>query len=569
MILKNLNTYNITKKKKYKLKRFIVGIISPIIIITSLTGCKFNFRNKKSNINSRNNDYSSHCYYDSNKNNNSENSYSENNYNSTTSSETDSYEINTSKSSLELDDFSNTIIGSSVTLYDNDISNIINDIRSIRVSYPYSDLYGIRDNLIKYNNRTIYKPGNVNIFTNNSITADIICSIVKENNDKEISSDKQKMPDSELRKICSIMADLINDYIKNNDVDLNLLSEKILDLKIAKFDDFSNGYYDNTTSTLGFNLNSINKSTDFYKKTVEHEIFHILAYCSRRELDNSNYSNRSGISYRFEDSKVNSMSFEWFDEGAAEYLTLDRNNTRETEIYQSLIKNFDMVKVSTILSNNSLTGFEELSFSNDLNDLFSYFKAETDYDKEEILNMMYAYNLLIDLNSTSSSKDFYNIYKEKYGSSIDSLQFSKDLKSSIGQTLTKQFYINLINKCQNNTVSIKEIFSLISIFENELSREIWYSSSANKDAYMDFYLNYNSIQSSFFELLGNKLGVSLNDVQQAYNSYNAKADINPFELTLISNDKKDYLSYILETRKNDKMNSVNYVSENLGIDKSR
>ena len=34
-------------------------------------------------------------------------------------------------------------------------------------------------------------------------------------------------------------------------------------------------------------------------------------------------------------------------------------------------------------------------------------------------------------------------------------------------------------------------------------------------------------------------------------------------------DKKDYLGYILETRKNDKMNSVNYVSETFGIEKSR
>lgn len=574
MILKNFSTYKGTKsKKRYKLKRFIAGILSPVIIITSLTGCKFNFRNKKNNTNNRNK-YSYFDLYDYGYSNSKENNrdyydYETNTYTTSATEDDEFTNLDVQKPSLELDELSNAIIGSNVTLSDGELLNFKNYVKSIKVSYPYSDLYGIKDNLSKYYNRTSYSPSCVNIFTNNSISADKIYSIVKDNNAKENYPDKKVIPDSELKKICSIIADLINDYIKNNDVDLNLLSEKLLDLRIIKFDEFSNGYYDNETATMGFNPSAINKSSDFYKKTVEHETYHLLSYCSRGELESSSYLNRSGISYKFADSKVNSMSYEWFNEGAAEYLTMDRNNTQETELYQTLIKSFDTVKVSTILSDNSLSTFERLSLSSNIEDLFSYFKADTDSDKEEVLNMMYAYNLLLNVNSTSSANDFFNVYKEKNGDSVNLTDLTKNLKCSIAQTLTKQFYTNLADRCKSSTVSLNEIFSLISIFENELSREIWYSSSGNKDAYVAFYSNYNGIQSSFFETIANKLNINRDEIQQAYNAYNAKVDVDASKLTLVSSDKKDYLSYILKTRKNDKMNSVNYVSESFGMGKSR
>ena len=86
---------------------------------------------------------------------------------------------------------------------------------------------------------------------------------------------------------------------------------------------------------------------------------------------------------------------------------------------------------------------------------------------------------------------------------------------------------------------------------------------------MAFYSNYNGIQSSFFETIANKLNINRDEIQQAYNAYNAKVDVDASKLTLVSSDKKDYLSYILKTRKNDKMNSVNYVSESFGMGKSR
>lgn len=576
MILKNFSTYKGTKSnKRYKLKRFIAGILSPVIIITSLTGCKFNFRNKKNNTNNRNK-YSYFDLYDYGYSNSKESNrdyydYETNTYTTSATEYEESTNLDVQKPSLELDELSNAIIGSNVTLSDSELLNFENYVKSIKVSYPYSDLYGIKNNLSKYYNRTSYSPSGINIFTNNSISADKIYSIVKDNNAKENYPDKKVIPDSELKKICSIIADLINDYIKNNDVDLNLLSEKLLDLRIIKFDEFSYGYYDNEKRTMGFNVDSINKSDEFYKRIVEHETQHLLSYCSRSEIDNSNYSNRSGISYKFsnDDTSVNSLFWVWFNEGAAEYLTMDHNNTNEPGLYETLIKSFDTVKVSTILSDNSLSAFERLSLSSDIEDLFSYFNAETDSDKEEVLNMMYAYEVMLDLNSTSSAKAFYKLYKEKNGDSVNLTDLAKDLKCSIAQTLTKQFYTNLANKCKNSTVSLNEIFSLISIFENELSRGIWYASSGNKDAYTAFYSNYNGIQSSFFEAIANKLNINRDEIQQAYNSYNAKVDADASKLTLVSSDKKDYLGYILETRKDDKMNSVNYVSESFGMEKSR
>lgn len=584
---KKINFYP-SFNKKYKLVRVTSRIISPIVLLTSLTGCVY--KNNDFNNNRKNNNYNNYSYTDkynieenvndfyyspdgdkpvtNNANNNANNNKLDTNLNDSNDNKYDGnnknnkvedYKENINKP-LILDDYSLQIINKKVKLNQNSINLFVNYIKGINVSYTYNDIYNTNLVLNKYNSLGKYNSTSKNLFINNNISSETLYSIVKKNNSNEKLVAKATLSDSELREICSIIVGILNDYAKNyKKADLLLLSEKINNLKILKFDDFSNGYFDATNGRMGFNVTYLkNKSYDFYKKTIEHETYHFIEGNSIGESTSLGFVDRYGFSYEFLDVNVNSLLWNWYYEGSAEYLACNYNNTRENNVYDSVIKSIDTVKVATILSNkNKVATFERLSLSNDLNDLFEYFGCETKEDKIEVLNLMYSYNIIYNMNF--SSDDFYKQYELIYGSKANKRDLEKELNNNIAQTLTKYFYRDLAILINNKEIDVKDIFSLISVFENEISREIWYNS--NQDTLDEFFDVYNGIQSNFFDILSRELGIKIDDLQYAYNAYN-KCSVNDISnISILENSKKEFYNYITKTRKNDKMNSINYVSE--------
>lgn len=549
-----LKVYNM-KNKKYTLVRFLSGIMSPIILLTTLTGC---FNNKKDyDDKSKDTDSSWFEYYDEyNKKEEKEQTESNNYYveDPTVPQET------TPNLSLDLDDESLRIIDSQLSLDANSLNYFQNYVRGINVYYPYSELYDTNIAFGKYKSLNKYNPKSPNVFKNNSISSNDLYAIVKKNNDAANLAPVAVLNDSDLKDICVIICDVLNDYIsKTSNVDLVLLSEKINNLKITKIDEFSNGYYDAQLGKMGYNVSYLKgKSGDFYKKTIEHETYHFIQSGSFQEFDELNYESRYGISYKFNDININSLNWNWYYEGAAEYLTCNRNNSKDAGVYKDVIKAFDAIKVATILyPGNDLTSFEEISLTSDLNNLFKYFNCKNENEKIEVLNLMYAYNIKFNLNFICD--EFYDRYEKAYGTTLSKNQMVKEINNSIAQTLAKQFYMNLAESVKNKNLSVEEIFKLISVFENEISREIWYNS--NQDSLTEFFEVYNDIQSEFFGIIAQSLGVSSDDIQTAYNSYNKAVNMDLKDVSFVNNDKKTFYDYILETRKNDKMNSINYVSQ--------
>lgn len=551
MKYKNLNIFS-KPKTKGKIVKTISGVAAPLLLLTSLTGCfsdKNNFDksyNYQKNYTSR--EYSYQEHFDDYSSSDSINSYSSN-----------SLSIDSNfNSSLELDEYSNKIINSVVVLNSNSVDAYINQVRNRKIEYPYSNLYGNQALFNKYNSLSNYKPTTSSLFKNGQITVDTLYSVVKKNNENANLSSNQKLSDSNLREICSIMVNLFNDYAKRHkEADLNLLSEKISELKIINFDGFSNGFYDNTLGKMGYSVSYLKaKSNDFFKETIEHETHHLIQAAGIKELSNSDYENRFGICYKFSDAEVNSLYWTWYYEGAAEYLTSNLNNKKTSNVYQDLIKSIDSIKISTILNNTGVADFENLSLSKDLNDLFKSFGCQTYDDKIEVLNLMYAFELKYNMNF--SCEDFFDKYKSTYGKTISSLEVKKELNNSIAQTLSKYFYKNLAMLLKNKQVSIQEIFSIISVFENEISREVLYSSK--QETLESFFEMYNDMQSELFEMISREINFSLEEIQQAYNSYNKQISVNLKNTVLLNKEQEDFFNYITESTKNHKVNSINYVS---------
>ncbi len=418
-------------------------------------------------------------------------------------------------------------------------------LSKISVSYPYENLYNFDAVLDKYYSAKEYVSSAESIFEDNSISAEQLFKIVKQNN-RELA-DKAIIEDSKLKEICSMVCEVINDYLKKGkNIDYSLLSRKILKLKIEKFSDFGYGFYDNESNCLSIDVESSESSVGL-DKIVFHEVYHLIQNIPSH--DNIDYQH--GFCCKFGDESINSLNLTWFYEGAAEYLTLNHFGKRDSEIYPTLIKSFDTIKVATILAPDIGTeDFEALSLSKDLDGLFEYFNCVDEKDKREILNMMYAFELNLDLNYISSSRDFYQKYPD-----IDTLSLKPKLTGSIAQTLSKQFYHHLVSL---HDYSVNDIFSLISIFENEISRLTWYDS--RREAMQDFFKAYNLIQSEYFRLLAAKLNADPETVIASYNLFNHKTQVNSHEIEALPQEKREFYDYILTTRQDDKTESINITS---------
>ena len=553
-----LKIYNFKKNRKYKLNKtvkIISLILAPIMIASTVTGCK-KIGKQKYDINNYD-DYNTSVY-----------NYDKESYNSTEEIinsvveeiRQDSIE---KKVDLNVNNEYSKYYNMKVNLSSSDFIKFNKIIDEMQVEYPFSELFYIDDAYALYKKADTYKSDSTNIFVNRKITPEKLFSIVKKNNDG--ANKNAYINDNDLTYVCKVMCNLINDFVADNkNIDLNNLSQKLISLKIRNFDEFSNGYYDYETTTLGLAFNKLKSDDDLFRKTIEHECFHFLCFSSEDEIKKANYSSKSGISYKFPNLLVNSLSWEWFNEASAEYLTNNYNNTHESKVYGSLIKSLDTIKVATLLGKNrTTTSFENLAYADNLDDLFKYFNAKTENQKIEIIKMMYAYNIIFDVNYTSSSKDFYRVYKNKYGTNMSNQEgknFVISLKGSIATTLSKYFYKDLCDLIVDKNISIKEIFSLISIYENEISRETWYHTYISDMP--DFSKKYNEIQTNFFRILANKLGVTTEEIQVFYNDFNDKEKIDIFEVNFLNKNKLEYLDYILETRKNDKMESINCSSKN-------
>ena len=538
--MQNIKVVNLNKNKKYKLQKLMTFALISTLSISTLTGC-FGETNKKSNT-------SNPYKYSS--------SYSvSSDYKTNTKSQTiTQYQTQLGDEELK------KIISSKINLSSKDISELENYVSTIDVDYLEDNLFSASENLNRYYNLKKYNSSVNNIFLDNKISGDIIYKFVIENNEKENFSDVAKISNTDLLRICNEIANSLNYIVSmNNNIDLNLLSEKITNLKIKKFSGFSNGSYDPAKGIMGFDVEKINMDSDLFEKVVTHETVHLAQAGSQNEIASSIYDSRFGCAYRFQHSSINSLDWSWFYEGTAEEIMMKKSNSDEALTYNNLIRIIKTIKSATILNpNNNSYSFEQTSLTNDLNNLFDYFNCKSSNDKEEIIKMMLSYELISGLTGSSSAKEFYESY-EKINGEMDyykKKELQTNIKGSIAQTLSKQFYINLGSSMENKNIELIEVFELISVFESEMNKLTWYATSGYTENLGDFINNYVNIQDKFFEILSSKTSISIEDLKDAYILYNSKYSYNLNNISFLTNEKNEYYEKIKIEVQKDKTKSI-------------
>jgi hypothetical protein len=164
----------------------------------------------------------------------------------------------------------------------------------------------------------------------------------------------------------------------------------------------------------------------------------------------------------------------------------------------------------------------------------------------------------------NTSRDFRAYFKEVNGRDLTNEEdtlFVNSLKASVAQTLTKNFYSNLGKVLASQDVKIKDLFSFISLFEADLSRITWYSSTARVEANVDFFQNYVSIQKSFFETVANENNLDYEELMALYNDYNGKAILADIDVGFLTDAENEYLSAVGESRQINKKMAINEAYE--------
>lgn len=440
------------------------------------------------------------------------------------------------------------------------IDNIKNRIDNINTEYVYSDIYDVLKAYKRYQKMEIYH-GNINdnILNDNKIDANKLYERIKYNNKNYLNSNPyclyEELDDDKLKYFCNIVVNTINKELETNKFETTFddLTNNLIDLKMFKSLTMDNAFITDD-NVMGISLIAIenmefvagNKEADDI--VIAHEAEHLLQKLCDKTIKEQGVDYAYGYNVMFKDLEVNSLYHNWFIEAAAENLACEQYNSEPTT-YKYKIGYLNTLKLTRILDDNfEVFDLERLTQQQELDKLFEKFNCEHDPEKIELLNMMYAINII-----QEEPEDFISIYKQQIlkrdNITENDLEVLKiGLKNGVCTTLTKYFYTTMSEKLITNNMKVKDIFSLISMFEAGLSGHISYSGNGNYIKRKQFMENYVDIQDLFYEEMSHVLGVSAKDIELAYQDYNRSIEYNIFDnyadikISNLSGDKNKFLT---------------------------
>ena len=521
MNMKKLIVNEKIKEKIKKIKLIKIPVAITVIAVSAtlmLTGC-FPYRQSI-----KNNNYNSHesvsqveIYNNNNNNNNSNNIYN----------------------------YKNADVFLNETSYD----EFVKYIDSIETTYDYEKYYNVDEALKKYS-EVKNKKATHHTYKLEKITTESIYNVVKENNklymedkaNNNVSKFYEELSDSELKQTCSIISDVINQYINNGKVeDLDELKCVLGNLKILKKLTLTNAYVTTDgcmilSPKMISSVGKLNKQ-DIFKDIVSHETIHLL---QKSCIDTLKIKDSLGNSIKFEDLTVNPLYWSWFFEGCAEKMSM--NYTGDAAVtYQTYVGYIDSFSLSTILcDDNYVDQILQTSISKNLDSLFKTFNAKTDEQKKEIINMMFSLDIIQRLN-----EDFVkNVYGKLDIDDPEYIALARNLKNSICETMTKSFYRSLAESLKNNNLKLNDLFYMISIFEADLDRHIKLGDEERLNDANLFLNKYIEIQNNFFEFVANSTNISYEELLKDFNSYSLNSNSSISLDSTISKDKKDFFKKI-------------------------
>ena len=400
------------------------------------------------------------------------------------------------------------------------------DIDGIESNYEFSKYYDIEDCLKEYSKSYSYIQNIKHTGTLKKLSADELYKVVMKNNDAEFSKSAydrgnlyKELDTATIKEICEIIIDTILEQKDSPTFDMNRTLCVLSNLKIVKDAGTMSVAGVNNDLFLAVNPNMVsvfsimtnNEKADSFKETIAHEAVHL---CQIACPDMKKYGEHIGISFETDNVTVNGLSSIWLNEAVAEKKGSEVTG-EEVSTYLPQIGYLYAMEASTIFDDdNSEDCICDLTYTNDLNELYRVFNCQTDEEKKEILDMIYSITI-----QQNGPEDFYAVYPgEEEQDGIAILQ--RNLRGSIFTTLSKVFYKNLANSIKNNSnVTLQDIFFLIHNFESVVSLKTQYADEVSYERYEQFLNDYVKIQDSFFEFIAESNEMTAQEVTDKFNDY--------------------------------------------------
>lgn len=519
------------------MKKLILLVVTTTILITMLNAC--NIQENTENINKPNS------------------TSINNNTQSQTVNKEQTSNIPTDSNLLDLKDYELDNI--SVTFDNKTNDDFQNFIKKFDNEYKDSDTFNLPKALDKYNHMQVEPINSSSIINGNKINEDKLYQVALKNNKDFLAEDKtnkyNNIDSSQLKNIVRIISQQINERLNDDkSIDTNILDNTLKNLKIFDSIVFGSGCVENEDAKLCLNLKAIdslqknNPDVNVLESVTMHESDHLIqvGYPKKDE-----FKYNMGICYSYNDLEVNSLYWQWFFEGSAEKLTL-KNMQDSPFYYRDQVKGLEALSLATVADDNcDLCDIEKISTKKNLEELFDYFNADTDKEKDEILKMMFSYDIVL-----SDNKE-YTEYRDFELTEL--YEYQDVLKGNIGITLSKIFYSDLSDALVNQNVKIEDVYLLIRIFETELCRITDYDNTTKTEINKDFVNNYSVLQNEFFKKLSNATGMGQQKTKDSFCAYsknfceNAKfknedtydLDVN---IDWLSKEKNEFLKQIAKSR---------------------
>lgn len=454
-----------------------------------------------------------------------------------------------------------------VTLSENAEDEIKLLIDSMKIDFPYSDLYQTEECFNRLNvkfNVTTHKYSALN--DAGKLDAQHLLNIVKNNNSNYLDEHTfglEAPKDEFTLELCQLIIDTVNELQKRiPDIDYKRVYCNLGNLKIL----YKKGMVDNAQVTADmvmhispnmFEIVELMSGDSACRDVVIHEIMHIIQIgCSCEEIENC--TRRCGVSYRWSDFELNTSDFGWFFEGSAERSMCNLTGN-EPITYKYMINYICSVNLATMLDEDVPANYAEtISFYDDINKLYELFDCETKSDKYEILNMMIATNII-----QMKPDEFMSVYASETGKDtaesavVDELNYT--LKPAICLVFAKHFYKNLAEELSDNdNVTLNDLCYLIAMFEASMDNHLKYTKEDLKTYNNYFVTEYKKLREKLFDGISSSCAV---DVKTYYNSYSIFSDTdskvvnasmiwNNSEKNRFYLERTDYLEFNINSKVN-------------------
>lgn len=432
------------------------------------------------------------------------------------------------------------LLDTSVTLTPESAEESAEALAAVEVVYPYADITRLQDSYDRYLAMAAELPWqdskDYGGLSRLPLKDGELLALVKANNEEFLAvrsienSLYRPLDDEYLAWVCQVLTDTLNRELTERDFGAQRDS---IDWTIANLKILRGATMDNASVTRGALMQVNQAATDAMAgisgnelgsaMTITHECEHLLQSVSVPAQEALGLAQGYGFAYSWEELPVNALYTGWFVEASAERLAAWFYDT-EPETYASMLSYLDSLTVLAALTGAEPIAVPRLSQQGTLEAVFDLFGRETEEEKLEFLNVLYAIQVV-----QQSPDDFWEAYTAQTGLSRENedvlIRVQREMKTAACLSMSRMFYENLAQLLTENALTLREVFYLVYSWEFDLNKHLGYDDETRRNTTAPFLAAYPAMQSAFFAALAESTETDAQALAELYNAAHCRAHV--------------------------------------------